>query len=276
MAKSPIGPQAPRPYVEGGPGRQLKGRLRAGEVLLGGMVTEYLRPSLVKLYVQAGFDFMYIEYEHGFFNAAALADTVLCARDNGLPVIAKTPQLERAEVAKLLECGIVGIQLPRTETRAEIETLRDYIKFPPAGTRAIAPGYGSSDYRHVSDWKAWMAEQDKETTLVVHIETRVGYENAEQIVTTPGVDMVYIGPGDFSIEMGHPGDYDHPDVAGPMEEILALCREHHVPFGTTASDASAGQRWIGKGARFFEMVDELALILDGGSRMVRDYRQTTT
>ena len=88
--------------------------------------------------------------------------------------------------------------------------------------------------------------------------------------------MVYIGPGDFSIEMGHPGDYDHPDVAGPMEEILALCREHHVPFGTTASDASAGQRWIGKGARFFEMVDELALILDGGSRMVRDYRQTTT
>ena len=46
-----------------GPGRQLKGRLQAGEVLLGGMLTEYARPSLVKLYVQAGFDFLYIEYE---------------------------------------------------------------------------------------------------------------------------------------------------------------------------------------------------------------------
>ncbi|MFP6770400.1 MAG: hypothetical protein VB859_19655, partial [Planctomycetaceae bacterium] len=54
-------PSAP---VEG-PGRQLKQRLGAGGVLIGGMLTEYARPSLVKLYVQSGFDFLYIEYEHG-------------------------------------------------------------------------------------------------------------------------------------------------------------------------------------------------------------------
>ena len=95
-----------------GPGRFLKHRLRNSDVLVGGMVAEHLRPSLVKLYVQAGFDFMYIEYEHGFFEMTTFADSVLCARDNNLPVIAKTPQLERAEVAKLLECGVVGIQLP--------------------------------------------------------------------------------------------------------------------------------------------------------------------
>ena len=154
------------------------------------------------LFRSRGFDFLYVEYEHGFFDLATLADTVLCARDNRLPVIAKTPQLERGEVAKLLECGITGIQLPRTETRADVETLRGYLKFPPKGTRAIAPGYGSSDYVQKPDWKTWMAEQDEETTLVVHIETRRAYENAEEIISTPGVDMVYIGPGDFSIEMG--------------------------------------------------------------------------
>ena len=41
-------------------------------------------------------------------------------------------------------------------------------------------------------------------------------------------------PGDFSIELGHPGNYDHADVAGPMLEILALCKKHRIPFGTTA------------------------------------------
>ena len=259
-------------YHEGGPGRHLKARLRSGEVLLAGMLAEYLRPSLVKLYGQAGFDFLYIEYEHGFLDPARLADTVLCARDSGLPVIAKTPQLERAEVAKLLECGIVGIQLPRTESRAEVETLRGYIKFPPLGTRAVAPGYGSSDYAQPADWKSWMKEQDAETSLVVHIETRVGYQNAEEIISTPGVDMVYIGPGDFSIEMGHPGEYDHPDVSGPMEEILGICRKHEVPFGTTASGNEAARKWIERGALFFETVDEMQLILEGASRLVRDYR----
>ena len=254
------------------PGRALKGALKEGRILLGGMLSEYARPALVKLYVHAGFDFLYIEYEHGFFDLATLADTVLCARDNGLPVIAKTPQLERAEVAKLLECGIVGIQLPRTETRADVECLLDYLKFPPRGTRAIAPGYGSSGYAQPADWSVWMDEQDQETALVVHIETRRAYENAGEIVSTPGVDMVYVGPGDFSIEMGHPGNYDHPEVRGPMEEILQLCAEHGVPFGTSVSGSAAAGEWIARGARFFETVDELTLIAEGAARLVREYR----
>ena len=150
-------------YPEGGPGRQLKARLAAREVLVGGMVLEYTRPSLMKLYQQAGYDFVYIEYEHAYFGMAEFADTVVAARDNGLPVVAKTPQLERQEVAKLLECGVVGMQLPRTETREEIETLIDYIKLYPKGSRASATGYGSSDYIKPTDRQGWIAGQDAET-----------------------------------------------------------------------------------------------------------------
>lgn len=265
---------AQKPAAGTGPGRQFKQRLKSGAVLIGGILTEYLRPSLVKLYVQAGFDFLYIEYEHGYFAPTALADTVLCARDNGLPVIAKTPQLERAEVAKLLECGIVGIQLPRTESRADVETLRSYLKFPPRGTRAVAPGYGNSSYVPPGDWTEWMRDQDDETCLVVHIETRRAFEQAEEIISTPSVDMVYVGPGDFSIEMGRPGQYDHPDVAGPMEKILKICRKHNVPFGTTASGVDSAHRWMKRGAQFFETVDELTLILEGARRLIGDYRQS--
>ena len=47
-----------------------------------------------------------------------------------------------------------------------------------------------------------MKEQDSETLLVVHIETKLGYENAEAIISTPGVDMVYVGPGDLTVELG--------------------------------------------------------------------------
>ena len=118
-----------------------------------------------------------------------------------------------------------------------------------------------------------MRDQDEESLLVVHIETRAGFENAEQIVSTPGVDMVYVGPGDFSIAMGHPGDYDHQDVAGPMREILQICRAHEVPFGTTASGLESAKQWIQAGARFFETVDEICLLYDGATKIVRDYRE---
>ena len=236
------------------------------------MVTEYARPSLMKLYRQAGFDFVFFEYEHAFFGPTELADAVLSARDSGLPVVAKTPQLGCQEVAKLLECGVVGIQLPRTETREEIETLRSYLKFPPAGTRAAMQGVGNSDYVRSTDVRGWMAGQDEETTLVVHIETKRGYENAEEIISTPGVDMVYVGQMDLSIEMGRPGDYEHPDLVGPIDEMLAMCQQYQVPFGTTASGLEAAARSISKGARFFLVGDELGFILQATSQVVRDYR----
>ena len=251
----------------------MKGRLQAGEVLLAGIIAEYVRPSMMKFYQQSGFDFVFIEYEHVYFDPPGLADTVLAGRDSGLPVIAKTPQLERAEVAKLLECGVVGIQLPRTESRKEVETLLSYMKFPPAGTRAMASGYGNSDYVRAGDRRVWMAEQDAESTLIAQIETKAGYERAEEIVSTPGVDMVYVGPGDFSVEMGQPGNAEHPDVRGPMEEILELCKKYKIPFGTTAANMEAAQRWVSKGAVFFETSDERSLIVDAATQIVNEYRE---
>jgi 4-hydroxy-2-oxoheptanedioate aldolase len=260
-------------YPAGGPGRQLKARLKAGHILIGGILVEFTRPSLVLQYRAAGFDFLYIENEHMLFSPPAFADTVTVARSCGLPVIAKIAQLERPETTRLLDCGVVGIQLPRTETREEVETLRGLIKFPPNGTRAIAPGIGNSDFRRPASWKKWMKEQDSETLLVVHIETKLGYENAEAIISTPGVDMVYVGPGDLTVELGHPGEPEHSDVAGPMNEILELCEKYKVPFGTTTFSKKATGQWVRKGARFFETKDELELIYEGASRLVKEYQE---
>jgi 4-hydroxy-2-oxoheptanedioate aldolase len=253
-------------------GRSFRRRLRRGDLLLGGMVLEYLRPSLVKAYVRAGFDFIFLEKEHGILDSHELPDFVQCARDNGIPVISKVGELNRSEVARLLDAGVTGIQLPRTESRDDLLGLVDLAKFPPLGTRAGAPCYGNVDYAAPADDRAWLRRANESTLVVAHIETRLGYDNAEEIITTPRLDMVYVGPYDFSIAMDRPGEYDHPDVRQPMEEILALCKQHGVPFGTTASDPNAARRWMDAGCQFFEAVDELALLAEGATRAVAAYR----
>ena len=254
-------------------GRRFKQLLRSEEVILGGIIFEIIRTPIVKLYRQAGFDFIYADNEHVHMSGLpAMGDFILCARDNQLPVIAKVPELGRPEVARLLEAGVVGIQLPRTESREDLETLIDYMKFPPLGTRAGAPLYGNVDYVWPADSRKWLQDANDSTVVMAHIETRKGFENFEQIVSTPHLDMVYVGPFDFSISMGQPGDYDHPDVRGPMEHILELCLKHDVPFGTTASGTEAAARWIALGARFFEVVDELSLIARGAAQTVDEYR----
>lgn len=254
-------------------GRAFKRRLQSRDVLLGGTATEYLRPSLVKIYAHAGYDFIYIEKEHSLMEGSELTDFVLSCRDNQMPVISKVGELGRSEVARLLEAGVVAIQLPRTETREQLDELHDYMSFPPDGSRAGAPGYGNSDYVIPTDHKLWMRRANESTLINVHIETALGLENAEEIVSCPHIDMVYVGPYDFSISLGHPGDYDHPDVRKGLEKILNLCIKHKVPFGTTASDPKAAGRWVAKGCRFFEVQTELDLIFEGACALVDAYSE---
>lgn len=250
----------------------LRGRLDESELLIGVMIEQLVRPVTAKLLAHAGVDFIFLEYEHTFFSPTEMADTILAARDNDLPVIVKTPQLERQEVSKLLESGVNGIQLPRTETREQIAELLDYMRYPPDGTRAVAPGWGASDYAVVPDWRSWMDGQNKEAILVAHIETEKGIENADRIVSASGVGMVYVGMADLSAELGHPGHFDNPKVHGAVEHVLDLCKQHNVPFGTTPIDADAAHEWRRKGARFFLAASEIGLLRSALGTLITTYR----
>ncbi|MDA1188273.1 MAG: aldolase/citrate lyase family protein [Chloroflexi bacterium] len=255
------------------PKASLRNRLNQGDVLIGLMLQQFVHPVTVKIVAQAGFDFVFFEYEHSFFDMNDMVSAVLAARDNGLPVIVKTPQLERGEVTKLLDTGVHGIQLPRTETKEQVAELLDYMRYPPNGTRAVAPGWGSSDYDSVPNWPAWMKQQDNETILVAHIETGKGVENAEGIISTPGVGMLFVGTADLSADLGHPGDYDHPEIAGAVQKILDLCLKHRVPFGTLPSGPQAAADWMKRGARFFFVDTELGLLRSAAKNLVNSYRQ---
>ena len=254
------------------PRASLRARLDQKGILLGLMVEQFANPITVKLAAHAGFDFVFIEYEHTYFDPRDMANAIIAARDNGIPVIVKTPQLERQEVSKLLEAGVNAIQLPRTETKEEVAELVSYMRYPPVGTRAVAPGWGSSDHGPVPDWRAWMDEQDRETLLVAHIETAKGIENAADIVAAPGVGMVFVGMADLSADLGHAGDYDHPVVRGAAEKVLKLCLRHRVPFGTLPTNPKVGLEWAKKGARFFLADSEIGLMRSAAKQLMAAYR----
>jgi len=255
-------------------GRDFKKRIKSkrGPALLGGIICEYLRPSMVKLYKHAGFDFIFIESEHASFNGRDFADFVQVARDNQLPVIAKVADLNRPEVIRLMDCGVLGIQLPRTESRGDVEQLLDWMRFPPSGTRPGAPVWGNVDYVWPGSSQKWMDGADATTMMVAHIETQRGYDNIEEIITTPGLDMLYVGPYDFSISMGYPGEYDNPKVKIAIGLILNLCVKHGVAFGTTSSGAKTGAAYVKRGARFFEVMDELTMISAQACQAVDAFR----
>ena len=132
---------------------------------------------------------------------------------------------------------------------------------------------GNVDYVPPEDDRDWLKKANQSTSLVAHIESVAGFENAEEIVSTPNLDAVYVGPYDSSIAMGAPGQYNHPRLKKAMHHVLTCCLEHKVAFGTTTSGPRSAAQWIKSGCRFFEVVDELSLINQGASRVVDQYKQ---
>src|SRR5438105_3347314 len=250
----------------------LKAMLLENRVLVGVTTQHVTTPWLARVWKHSGADFVYVEYEHGFMNEADLAGFVLSCRAHGLPVVAKVPECSRTHVAKLLECGVVGIQLPWTESREQIDRLVSYVKFPPIGIRAAAPGMGNCDYNLQTTGRQLLEVGNRETVVLAHVETRQGIENLDAILGNPHVDILFLGMYDLSISCGQPGDFRHPDVAAAVETALAAAKRHGKVAGMYVPDAKAAEPWVARGMRFFETASEVDLIDSGARNLVRQFR----
>ena len=249
----------------------IKEKLRNGHIVVGLTIAELLRPSVIKSYSNAGADFLYIENEHTLFDPTSFADAIVCARDNGLPVVTKTPYLDRGATVRLLDAGVVGLQLPMTERPDDVRTLHRWLKYPPAGVRAICCGYASSDYRPV-DLESFLKQQNEDTMLIAHVETRQGVEAIDEILGTGVVDVVFIGQDDLSVTVGRPGDHHDPRHVAAVKRVADAARRHGVFFGLFAPGIQSAKRWIDEGARFFEVSDELMFIQQGAKEIVEEFR----
>jgi 2-keto-3-deoxy-L-rhamnonate aldolase RhmA len=209
-------------------------------------------------------------------NEADLAGFVLACRMNDLPVVAKTPELSRTHVAKLLECGVIGIQLPWTESREQIDRLVSYVKFPPLGIRAAAPGMGNCDYNLQTSGRELIEVGNRETVVLAHVETRRGIENLDAILGNPHVDILFLGMYDLSISCGHPGEFAHPDVAAAVESALAAAKRHGKVAGMYVPDAKTAGPWVTRGMGFFETASEVDLIDSGARDLVQRFRAIPT
>ena len=112
-------------------GKELKAKLKRGELVLGTMVSELRTPQVGQLMANAGFDFMYIDMEHSPLNMETVADMILGARYAGIATIVRTPGLDRCALSRPLDAGADGVLVPQTETKEEVEKIVEVGEIAP-------------------------------------------------------------------------------------------------------------------------------------------------
>ena len=225
-------------------------------------------------------DGVVFEMEHGPFDAPNLRDALqhmLSRRqilDSGTLAQAVTPmvrippnggEMNQWIAKQVLDLGIYGIVFPHISTVDEAWNAVRACRYPrlqeepdynPPGIRGDAPtraarfwGLTAQEYYARAD--VWPLAPRGEVLVIIQCEDLLAIDNLPSILEqVPGIGVVLIGEGDLSQEMGHPREYDHPDVAAAINTILRICKEHNIPCGHPHPDANNMERLGEEGYKF--------------------------
>ncbi|MFQ5915175.1 MAG: HpcH/HpaI aldolase/citrate lyase family protein [Nitrospinota bacterium] len=226
---------------------QLKARLRAGETLFG-VFLGVPSPPLVEIAGWAGFDFLFVDTEHGPADVETASDLVRAAEAGGAEAVIRVPSGERTHILRALDTGPSGVLVPQVQSREEAERVAASAHYPPEGIRGIAFSVRAARYG-LRQPGEYLAAAKERTLVCVQVETRRALENLKEIATVPGIDVLFVGPTDLSMNLGRAGEPAHPEVEGAIERIFEVTLESGKIAGILANDVPTAEKWKGKGGR---------------------------
>jgi 2-keto-3-deoxy-L-rhamnonate aldolase RhmA len=256
------------------PACRIRQTLHDGGVAVGTMVVEMRQPAVMSWLARAGFDFAILDNEHGPFSIESLAELSRAGRAAGVTPIVRVPELSYAHVTQPLDAGAQGIMLPRVTERAQVEQCLAWMKYPPLGRRGGVLGRGHTDFGG-GDLSEILAAMNRETFLIVQIETAEAVERLDQILAVPGVDAALIGPTDLSIALGVAGRLDDPVLTGAIERTLAACARHGVVAAIHTNEVHRTAYWASRGMRLVSIGSEAGLLIASGQKAVQTIRPGT-
>lgn len=245
-------------------GNPLAQRLARGEAAICLPLRLSRSPHVMYMARQAGFDAVYVDMEHSSVSLEATSALCLAASSLGVTPLVRVPSHDPYFIGHVLEGGAYGIIAPHVDSAAEAAAVVAHCRFPPRGQRAMAGASVAVGYERLAADEAGR-RLDVRTIVVVMLESAAAVADAERIAAVPGVDILLVGTGDLTEELGIHGQHDHPQVWAAYETVGAACRQHGRTLGVAGikGDAPTLQRLHRQGARFFSAKTDETLLLNG-------------
>jgi len=247
-------------------------KIRAGELALGFGVHHLRGPGAAMLAKAAGFDWLFIDSEHGTISTHDISQICLAALLAGLAPIVRVCSGALDEGTRALDNGALGLVVPHVDTPEQAQSLVAAFRFHPMGHRSAGGAPAQFGYRPPAALEAQRV-LNAELLIIPMIETPLAVENAERIAALEGIDALLIGTNDLSLEMGIAGQIGHERVVAAYRKVLDACRRHNKPLGMGGVyDQEVASRYIGMGARLILSGNDHSLLLDAATRRAQFLR----
>jgi 4-hydroxy-2-oxoheptanedioate aldolase len=230
----------------GGKWNRLKNLWRDDRTALGVLATI---PSVqtVQLMAQTGVDFILIDMEHGPIDANTAHTMIAATQGTSVVPLVRVGATEPWLAKVPLDIGALGVCFPMTNTRTDAEAVVNAVHYPPRGERFWGPFYAAP--RWGASLSEYTQQADDEVLAIGMIEHIDAVAAAPDIVSTPGLDLVFVGPGDLATSMGHQAQVDHPDVIEAINRVEGPILDSDVILGGVATSPEKANQMIDRGYR---------------------------
>ena len=217
--------------------------------------TAHYIPYLPHLAAKFGYDGVWVDAEHHNWNPREIEAMMAHHQLADIDCLWRTPTREKSGLARLLEDGATALMIPQVNTADCVRQLVTATKFPPLGDRGI-DGSGMDAGFWVNKPDDYVQRANRETFLIVQIETVQAVQNAEAIAGVEGVDVVFVGPGDLSLRLGCNGSLQDPKLRAALDTIIAACKKHGKPWGYPVATIEDAKLVVDMGCRFLVLGHE--------------------
>ena len=194
----------------------LKEKLKKKELTIGSWLS-FGFTSITEMMCNIGFDWLVIDMEHTSINSQEALQMMQIISANNITPLIRVGENNELIIKKAMDSGAHGVVVPMVNTKEDAQKAVNAVKYPPSGNRGVglfrAQNYGLG----FDEYKKWL---ESNSIVIAQIEHIDGVKNISDIMDTEGIDAFIVGRYDLSASMGHPGDFEHPDVINALNILL--------------------------------------------------------
>ncbi|MBY6089922.1 HpcH/HpaI aldolase family protein [Maritimibacter alkaliphilus] len=248
------------------PSQPLKGVLKPG-ARLPGIWLSLCSSTVTEIASGSGVDWLLVDMEHAPNDLSQITDQLRAARGaagtSTAEVIVRPPSSDQTMTKRLLDIGARNIMFPMIQTAEDAARAVSWTRYPPHGVRGISATIRANDYARQGDYLTRYAD---EICVIVQVETPEAVANIPEIAAVPGVDAIFIGPGDLSAAMGYAGQVGAEPVQALIKEAVAAIHAGGKAAGILGYGEAVARKFFDDGIEFVAIAGDawlLAREMDG-------------
>jgi len=243
-------------------------RLKKGEACIGTWLT-LASTSAAHLMAQVGFDWLTVELEHSPTSMETAANCfAMIAGSNCVPLV-RVPVNSVENIKRVLDTGAWGVIVPMVNSKAEAQAVVDAARYAPIGKRSIGGQVHAANFG--CDTATYYKRANDEVLVVVMAEHVDAIERLDEILSVPGIDVVFIGPNDLTNSMGLAPVFESDDkrFTDALDRVLSTAKKFGIAAGIHVADWQAAERRRAQGFQFIAVSSETGLMLSKATETAR-------